>query len=199
MFPKRVLRGTFAPHLTATITMKRLFSALLPSEAAREHLVSALRPLRAEFPHNLRWVDPDNWHITVSFYGEHPNDTSQLTRHLAQAAAACAPLNLRLKGAGSFGHRTMWMGVGGDGRALKNLMADSDVEPSNRAEIKPHLTIARTKERWAVAELVHILSVYEGPAFTCDELVLMESQLGRGRGGGPRYEVVERITLGWGT
>ncbi|WJY63963.1 2',5' RNA ligase family [Corynebacterium atrinae] len=183
--------------------MRRLFSALLPSEAAREHLVSTLRPLRGEFPNSLRWVDPDNWHVTLCFYGEQPNDTSQLAAHLAHAASACEPLTLRIKGAGSFGHRTLWMGVAGDKKPLTRLMADSALgalglesgEPGHRPQ-KPHLTIARTRERWAVGELVHILNVYQGPAFACDEAVLMESHLGRGRGGGPHYEVLERIKLG---
>ena len=44
--------------------MIRLFSALFPSAEAREHLVRAVRPLK---DNGLRWVDPDNWHITLDF------------------------------------------------------------------------------------------------------------------------------------
>lgn len=174
--------------------MKRLFSALIPSEEAKEHLVAALRPMREENPQHLRWSDPDNWHITLAFYGSQPNDHSDLAVHLSQAAASSRPLELGLRGAGSFGHRTLWMGVGGQTRALKALMADCQIEDDIRQ--KPHLTIARSRERWLVGDLVHALAIYDGPGFICDELVLMESQLGEGRSGGPRYELLESIRLG---
>lgn len=175
--------------------MKRLFSALLISREAREHLVHALRPIREANPRDLRWTDPDNWHITLAFYGQMPNDHSDLLAHLAQAAAASSPLSLRIHGAGSFGHRTLWMGVGGDVRPLRALMADTLIEEPDAPQ-KPHLTIARTQERWLVGDLVHALLVYDGPEFLCEELALVESTLGEGRSGGPRYEVLERVRLG---
>lgn len=177
--------------------MKRLFSALLISDDAREHLVHALRPIREEHPQGLRWTDPDNWHITLCFYGNQPNDHTDLAGYLAQAAGASAPLKLNLRGAGSFGHRTLWTGVGGQVRELRSLMADTIIDLDNPPPPqKPHLTIARTQERWLVADLVHALLVYEGPEFLCDELVLMESVPGQGRSGGPRYDILERIRLG---
>jgi len=173
--------------------MKRLFSALIPSRDAREHLVAAVRPIRETHPQALRWVDPDNWHITLAFYGQQPNDHSDLGVHLSQAAAASHPLTLNLRGAGSFSHRTLWMGITGQVRPLRNLMADCAID--EEVSQKPHLTIARSRERWLVGDIVHALSIYDGPDFTCDELVLMESHLGRGRGGGPRYEVLETVRL----
>lgn len=177
--------------------MKRLFSALLISREAREHLVHALRPIRENNPRDLRWTDPDNWHITLSFHGLQPNDPVDLLQHLAQAAGSSRPLQLNLRGAGSFGHRTLWVGVGGDVAPLKTLMADAVYDPENPPDAqKPHLTVARTQERWLVGDLVHALLVYDGPSFVCDELALIESKLGQGRSGGPRYEVLERVRLG---
>lgn len=177
--------------------MKRLFSALLIPDEAREHLVHALRPIREEHPQGLRWTDPDNWHITLCFYGNQPNDHTFLAEHLAQAAGASAPLRLNLRGAGSFGNRVLWTGVGGEVRPLRSLMADAVIDLEDPpAPPKPHMTVARSRERWLVADLVHALLVYEGPEFRCDELVLMESRMGEGRSGGSRYEVLERIRLG---
>lgn len=46
-----------------------------------------------------------------------------------------------------------------------------------------------------VHALAHALAVYEGPAWTVRELVLMASDLGAGRGGAPRYDVVHRAPL----
>ncbi|MDU7511865.1 MAG: RNA 2',3'-cyclic phosphodiesterase, partial [Corynebacterium sp.] len=47
--------------------MIRVFAALLPSAAAREHLVHTLRPIHAATTNELRWTDPDNWHLTMAF------------------------------------------------------------------------------------------------------------------------------------
>jgi len=44
--------------------------------------------------------------------------------------------------------------------------------------------------------IVRALAVYEGPRWTVDELLLMSSQPGAGRGGGPLYEVIDRFALG---
>ena len=46
------------------------------------------------------------------------------------------------------------------------------------------------------AMLVRALAVYEGPRWLVDELTLVSSQPGAGRGGGPLYERVETFALG---
>lgn len=90
--------------------MIRVFAALLPSAAAREHLVHTLRPIHAATTNELRWTDPDNWHLTMAFYGEQPNDAAAVREHLAHAVAGRAALDVRLSGAGSFEQRTLWVG-----------------------------------------------------------------------------------------
>ncbi|GAB3080900.1 RNA 2',3'-cyclic phosphodiesterase [Corynebacterium aquatimens] len=180
--------------------MKRLFAALTPPDNVREHLVTALRPIRdlGTGP-QLRWTDPDNWHVTLAFYGSQPNDVGLVTDVLAQATAFAAPLNLQLRGAGCFDSRTLWIGVGGDAHALKNLMADCLIDPNERHRQRSHLTVARTSTRtrdaWLLDDHAHALSVYQGPEFVADEVHLLESHLGKGRSGGPRYEVIDTFYL----
>lgn len=174
--------------------MIRLFAALFPSDAAREHLVAALRPIRDFSGQEIRWTDPDNWHITLAFYGQQPNDGASISEHLAHVSSFHRAPTLYLNGAGAFEQRTLWMGVGGD--PLKDMMSECclpDMDPRQR----PHLTVGRTGRRsrdpYAVGDIVHALTVYRGPEFTCDELCLVQSHLGEGRGGGPRYEVLEKF------
>jgi len=50
-------------------------------------------------------------------------------------------------------------------------------------------------EEQGVELLVHALAVYAGPAWTIDELTLERSEPGAGRGGGPRYTVLQRFAL----
>lgn len=177
----------------------RLFAAITPPMEVTEHLVRALRPLRGD----LRWGDPDNWHITLAFYGEQPDGTVEdLIEHLSTAARMTPEFTIRLKGAGSFNNKNLWMGVGGDTRELRNLMADCLLDPQERKRQRAHLTVARSSQRmkyrgWdpVIPDLVHVLSVYQGPEWHVGEIELMSSEPGRGRSGGPLYETVGTLTL----
>lgn len=182
--------------------MIRLFAAIFPSEQAVEHLVTALRPFNATSSNELRWTDPDNWHLTLSFYGAQPNDASLVKDQLSAAAAMHSALDLHLSGAGLFDRRTAWVGVGGQRCGLKSLMADCllpGTPEEERRRQRAHLTFARTTRRtrdaWLLEDHIRTLSVYRGPDFVADQICLVQSHLGEGRGGGPRYEVLERFYL----
>ena len=68
-----------------------------------------------------------------------------------------------------------------------------------RRRQRAHLTVARTGTRtrdpWLLDDHAHALAVYTGPEFAADEVKLFESHLGRGRSGGPKYEVVDTFYL----
>ena len=111
----------------------RLFASIRPPEEVREHLVTALRPIRDDNGPLLRWTDPDQWHLTMAFYGDCPDGSvDELAEHIA-AAVATTPtppeLDLHLRGAGSFSGRTLWIGVGGDVVPLRHLMAACAHDP----------------------------------------------------------------------
>ena len=179
--------------------MIRVFSALLPSAAAREHMVHTLRPIHAATTNELRWTDPDNWHVTMAFYGDQPNDAANVCEHLAQAVYSHSALDVHVSGAGSFEQRTLWLGVGGQARGVRELMADCQLADVPFNHHRPHLTVARagrrTRDPWVLGDVVRALSVYRGPDFCVDRVCLMQSHLGEGRGGGPRYEVIEEYPL----
>ncbi|MGD7002906.1 RNA 2',3'-cyclic phosphodiesterase [Corynebacterium halotolerans] len=179
----------------------RLFASMSPSEEAREHLVRALRPIRRDLGADLRWTDPDQWHLTLAFYGEQPEGAvDELLAHLRVAAAGTPALRLALKGAGSFNRKNLWVGVGGDTPALKRLMADCLLDPTERQRQRAHLTVARNRVRnrdWDpfLADVVRALSVYEGPDFMADQIHLVQSTLGAGRSGGALHEVIGSVPL----
>lgn len=187
----------------------RLFAALRPDDAAIEHLVQTLRPIRRDLPTELRWTDPDNWHLTLAFYGEQPDGAVEdIVASLGQAAMAAEnPLDLHLRGAGVFSHKTLWVGVGGETRRLRALAADAGaLLPDTESECRRHhghLTVARLSRRgtrparWdpVLDDLARALAVYVGPTFTASEIILYQSLLGKGRGGGPLYEPLATISL----
>lgn len=186
----------------------RLFASLRPPPPVLDHLETALATLRgsAGLDHaaGLRWTDAADRHLTLAFYGEVPSGyVDDVVLGLGEAAAATAPFEIALRGAGMFDRRTLWIGAAGDTEALTRLMARSvDVgaevlgRGDDRVRSRAHLTVARRRDgRHRHADLVRALAVYDGPSWRVDELVLVESELGRGRSGSPLHTDVVALPL----
>ncbi|PVU81587.1 RNA 2',3'-cyclic phosphodiesterase [Cellulomonas sp. WB94] len=201
----------------------RLFVAVRPPEPVLIHLDLALRTVAAAVDTGdrsspVRWTEVENRHLTVAFFGDVADSlVGELGDAVAAAVAEAHPFELHLRGAGVFAHRTLWVGVGGDvvamrqlsdavGRAGSDLVARSD----DRVRSRPHLTVGRvdpsirrSRSRWtgqAQAEdpaeaLVRALAVYEGPSWLVEDVLLLASQPGAGRGGGPLYSTVRTHTF----
>jgi 2'-5' RNA ligase len=75
---------------------------------------------------NLRAVRPETVHLTLKFLGNVPSEQiSGLLEALRPVAGAHTPFALNLSGAGLFPSakkaRVLWLGIGGDMRALGEL------------------------------------------------------------------------------
>ncbi len=171
----------------------RLFVAAAPPPGAVAHLAEALARGRDRQPSDpLRWIPPERWHLTVVFLGEvDPGRVDRLGAAIAPAAAAGAPLGLRLRGSGMF-PGVLWVGLAGDLDALGRLARASRRAARaaglavERRPYRPHLTVARSREPAAAALRAarDRLGAYEGPAFTVHALRLIRSFPGPQ----PRYE-----------
>lgn len=180
----------------------RLFAAIRPPQQVLSHLELALSGYRSGIGSGLRWVPQEQLHITVAFFGEVPNGAvGDIEDELTAAAGATGPLDLSLRGAGSFADRSLWIGVTGEIDPLRALMARcSGIHPVDRQpRHRAHLTVARPSKRSRgtdLATMVHALSVYNGPGWTAADIALFSSELGQGRGGGPLHEMIRIFTLG---
>ncbi len=137
----------------------RLFAAIRPSHEALVHLDGVLEPIRQTEGLTLRWGDPRQWHLTLAFAPAVPEGAlEEVVEHLTRVAAGHNPLELRLSGAGEFGNRTLWIGVGGEVGALERLMSEPLLEPDGsegsgasrrpaRDRHRAHLTVARVSAR----------------------------------------------------
>ncbi len=204
----------------------RVFAAVWPPDEVLDHLDLALGALRRTLPTDgtgpVRWSARETWHLTCAFYGDLPDGrVPELVSRLGAVAARIEPYTLRLRGAGVFSHRTLWVGVGGD-TAAQQVLARATVaageavgtRPDDRPRDRAHLTIGRVRPNGASARggrwrdrhrsaegfdaeaLVGALAVYEGPAWTVDALTLVTSRPGEGRGGGPLYTPLAELALG---
>ncbi len=176
--------------------MPRLFIALeVPLEVTR-----SLTLLKGGMA-NARWIDPENYHITLRFIGDVEN-------HMADEIATAldrvkrAPFEISLSGVGEFGSKkphSLYAGVK-PGAELTQLAGDMErlcqriglsAEPR---KFVPHVTIARLKAP-LIEDVAHYLSSrgnFSAQPFKVSRFVLMSS---KGSVGGGPYVIEEDYPL----
>jgi RNA 2',3'-cyclic 3'-phosphodiesterase len=177
----------------------RLFVGVAPPPAVLDDLDAACAPFRP-LRDDLRWTSREAWHITLAFLGEVADLTlTRLLPRLERAARRHEPFSLSLSAAGAFPTparaNVLWSGLSGDRRALGDLAASvtagarraGAAPPDAGRRFQPHLTLARCRAPADVRSIVAGLESYCGPAWTIEEIYLIQSRLG---GGQPRYETL---------
>src|SRR5262245_14533366 len=94
----------------------RTFIAVDPGAAIQNRLV-ALQETLARAASEVKWVEPDNLHVTLLFLGEvDERDVPAVCRAVGAVCADRAPFVLSVEKVGCFGNparpRTIWAGVG---------------------------------------------------------------------------------------
>ncbi len=131
----------------AAVRLHRLFFALWPDEATRKALARSTRALARHC--GGRPVPPQNFHITLAFLGNVPDERLDAVR---DAAAGCRlePLTLLLDRVGYFpAPQVLWLGPSQAPGQLAQFAADLTAalttagQPPDARPFQPHLTIAR--------------------------------------------------------
>ncbi|MFP5218672.1 MAG: RNA 2',3'-cyclic phosphodiesterase [Actinomycetes bacterium] len=161
----------------------RVFLSLRPPPEVRAHLAAAVA--------GLRTTDVAQWHVTLVFLGEISSERPLLPA-LGEVTATTPPLRLRVRGGGAFRRAgVLWAGLDGDVDGLVRLaarLADACRAGGVALEDRPfcpHLTVARR------ARDASLLEGYEGPAWTADEVEVVQSSLGATT----RHRVLHRLPL----
>jgi RNA 2',3'-cyclic 3'-phosphodiesterase len=162
----------------------RLFVALALPEMVR----TQLKMLCGGLP-GVRWVPPENFHLTLRFIGE--VDGGVFHDVDASLAGIRAPrFSLTLSGVGHFGNgrslRALWAGVAKE-PALHHLhgKVESAVVraglPAEGKKYTPHIALARPKARPPVNKLQSFLAannLFRTPPFEVTQFFLYSSFLG---------------------
>jgi RNA 2',3'-cyclic 3'-phosphodiesterase len=188
----------------------RMFVALVPPDEVVEDLEEFLRP-RQEAGPELRWTVPEQWHVTLAFFGQvadrHLDD---LVERLGRAASRRTAVDLRVAGAGAFPNaaraKVVWAGVDADGREeeLRRMATGARAAGAKSGagedggRFHPHITLARTGRPIEATRWVRVLDGYTGPPWRSERYALVASHLGEGPRRRPRYEVVETFPVGRG-
>ena len=167
--------------------MPRLFSAIEIPKSVAERLTL----LRAGLT-GARWIDPENYHLTLRFIGDVDGATARdFTAALGEIVAV--PFELEVSGLGSFGGgkpRAIFAGISPSQglealqRANERAAREAGLPPEGR-NYKPHVTLARLKGARAEAVAAYLQRQGDiGPApFSVSRFVLYSSR--NSVGGGP--------------
>ena len=139
--------------------MVRAFVAVDISDEARGALGEVIENLRRQpGTDGVRWVRPENIHLTLKFLGEIPeSQVATILAALERAARESGTLNLALSEVGAFpnirGPRVVWIGVKEDVGPLKELAGrvDQEIHVSTGLSLEkrafsPHLTLGRVRD-----------------------------------------------------
>ncbi|MCL1874244.1 MAG: RNA 2',3'-cyclic phosphodiesterase [Clostridiales bacterium] len=157
----------------------RIFIALLFPENIKDYLAEKAEAIR-NCCQKGRFVSPANYHLTLRFLGEIPeNDLGPTFAAAEETARQSAPLTIDLTGPGQFkrgNESIIWWGINRSNPALGKLhsLLQINLQPAGYAPepqaFKPHITLARQ------ASICQNFPVYNpGPAFTVNQIHVMES------------------------
>ncbi|MBI3822793.1 MAG: RNA 2',3'-cyclic phosphodiesterase [Planctomycetes bacterium] len=184
----------------------RTFLGIDVGEAIRDRLVSLQQELTA-VAEDVKWVEPENLHITLLFLGEvAQRETLDICRAAQKAVAKMPAFSISVEGAGCFPNprrpRTLWVGVG-EGADEVGAVHDAIEAPlldmgSYRRETRayvPHVTLGRVKGDQPTDALAKELAkhrTWSAGTITVHEVHVMSSEL---TPAGPVYTVLGRAKL----
>ena len=193
----------------------RTFIAVGLDKSVRERTV-ALQDALAATGAEVKWVEPENLHLTLLFLGEvDDRDLVSVCRVVAEVSGRHAPFVLGVQGAGCFPNprrpRTLWVGVGAGTQelvalhdALEAPLLELGCYRREERNYTPHITLGRVKSEESAEPLALLLAKqadwHAGTTQVREVLVMSSDWKGpapghRGEARGPTYTVLSRAKL----
>jgi RNA 2',3'-cyclic 3'-phosphodiesterase len=178
----------------------RLFTAIVPPASIQTEIAELEEPLDA-----VRWLPPDNIHLTLRFIGE--TDAEKLDRfEEVLGTVKVEPFILPVQGTGIFPTRgparVIWAGTAKGHPRLFQLRKQVD-EALLRVDVSlemrsfhPHFTVARIGDGYDTKQLAAFLEKqkhFEAPPFRVSEFQLIASELQLGQP--PVYRMIRTFPL----
>ena len=180
--------------------MKRLFAAIKIKPEENFHEI--YHKLKKQLHHEqIKWVDLQNMHITLKFFGETPEEKiPEIVSVLEKIKLQTIAFSIQVNNVGIFGSsykpRVIWFGIEQCDKLLRlGLNTLKEVEmigfERDRQNFRSHLTIGRIKNidnKKRFNEVIHAYKDAEIQSCEVDEMHLYESIL---LPLGPNYRVIK--------
>jgi 2'-5' RNA ligase len=187
----------------------RCFIAIELPDGVKRGLRELQAQLKAESSAPVKWVEPENIHLTLKFLGNvAAGRIDGIAQAMKEAVRGTPPFSLEVKELGVFPNprrvQIVWVGVSGETEKLATLqkriesgLAKLGFAPENR-RFTPHLTLARLRdratpqEREKLGQLIAETEFAAAQSFSVDSVKLIKSQLTRE---GPIYSQLSSAEL----
>jgi len=168
--------------------------------------ISQLQKELMDYRWKVRWVKPENIHLTLKFLGDIlPTDKSKIEKAIINAVNDIKPFTLQTKALGFFpgikNPRVIWTGISGHKDNLIHLKNKLEEElelinfPKEKRQFKSHLTLGRIKSSINKKEIADSMlkhSNFISESFVCDNIVFYQSQLTKT---GAIYSIISDIKI----
>ncbi len=181
--------------------MRIFLAAEVPGDI-RKNISGFIGELK-EMTGGVKWVNAENIHITLYFFGEvKENDYSNLLKYLEDIKSIVNPFEITIRRVSAFPSlnrpRVIWCGVDDGSKYLlktnsfvKNIVFKKSLNVNREEkEFKPHLTIGRVKGHYSkdLVEKIMNNSEREFGSFVIEKFILFKSTLTKK---GPIYEILK--------
>jgi len=187
----------------------RSFIAIELPEDLKLSLTRLQERLKSESRAPVKWVNPNNMHLTLKFLGNiDAGVTGKITSALEEAVRGTRPFHLEIKGLGVFPNprrvNIVWVGITGEVNQLDQLQkrVESSLTPlgfvPESRPFTPHLTLARLRDQATSDERLNLGQLIANTEFdaNCNLYInsvhLVRSQLTRE---GPFYSHISSIEI----
>lgn len=186
----------------------RLFIAINLPERTKNLLADKVSILQREIRENLKWVEKNNWHLTLKFLGEtKENQIKMIKKTISTLADKWQQAPLQFRGIAAFPHlnnpRVIFIGTEEGRDLVTGIQADLEAEivkcgfQAENRPYHPHLTLARSRRNTDMKKVARKLKRYTDPNFIniymqVEKISLMKSEL---HPEGPVYEELFSVYL----
>ena len=182
----------------------RTFIALDLPAAIRDQANRLQQLMRQRCP-GVRWVKPEQMHLTLKFLGNtRVEQVATILTLLDRITRSIAPFVLDIGGIGAFptlrNPKVIWAGISAEARLVDfHQCIDTELEqlgfPKEKRSFSPHLTLGRVKDGTCRKKLVSCIEQYStehiGTA-TASRVIFFRSDL---TPSGPVYSVLGEFSL----
>jgi len=186
----------------------RTFLAVTLDEEIRRSLAEIARSLGPHLKKAVKWVEPENIHLTVKFLGDVQDaKVHEVSAAIASQLVGVPSFSFGVKGVGFFPERSaprvLWVGIDKDHSHLETIygrlnrsLVRFGVKQEQRP-FSPHITLGRVREKLNLSreQVLELLEPYASHDYGLQEVASIDLMMSELHSRGPIYTKVASFPL----